>query len=123
MENSVKTSNLKIFKKDDQKLIKELIKFQKSELIDHIFYKKIAEEIKDEEIKKILLKLSKEELGHYEIFKKITKTQVELNFFDKLKIWFYEILLYLFGVAFVIKLAERNETENIKKYLDLDLNE
>jgi len=123
MNKDIKISNSEFVLENYKKFVKELTKYQKSELIDHIFYKKIAEEIKNEELKSILIKISNEEFRHYEILKKITKIDIKLNFFDKVKIWFYDLLLHLFGVVFIVKLAEKNEIKGLSNYKNIKLNE
>jgi VIT1/CCC1 family predicted Fe2+/Mn2+ transporter len=105
----------------EEKFLKTLLKYQKSELIDYIFYKKLAEKVKYKDIQKILEKLSKEELKHYNLLKEITKQDLKLNFLDKLKLKFYDFLTYLLGVAFAIRLAEKNELEGIERYQTLNL--
>jgi len=122
MDKKVNNSNPESSLKINEDFLKELIRYQKSEFMDYIFYKKLAEEIKDKEIKEILLKLSNQELEHYNMLKNITKEEIKLNFFDKLKLWFYDILIHLFGMVFIIKLAEKNEIRGLKNYKKLSLN-
>ncbi|PMQ00830.1 MAG: rubrerythrin family protein [Dictyoglomus sp. NZ13-RE01] len=93
--------------------MKELLILQRNELTEHYIYKKLASKIKDSHNKEILNRLSKEELGHYERLKEITKTEVQIN---RLKYFFYLIVIKIFGFTFGLKLMEKGEKLAQKRY-------
>ncbi|MDF9866506.1 VIT1/CCC1 family predicted Fe2+/Mn2+ transporter [Bacilli bacterium PM5-3] len=85
---------------------KIILHFQKEEITDHIVYTNLAKRLKDSKNKEILTKIANDEKEHYEIWKGYTNTDVSPN---KLKIFWYSLISYLFGFTFVIKIMEKNE--------------
>lgn len=105
-ENIVLTNSIK----------KQLLQLQKNEITEYNIYKKIANFTKDEKNKNILIKISSEELKHYHIWETFTRTSVAP---DKLKLWWYTTLAFVFGYTFALKLMESNENDAAFNYVEL----
>jgi VIT1/CCC1 family predicted Fe2+/Mn2+ transporter len=90
----------------DNQSLKEVLVAQKNEFTEHIIYQKLASIEKDESNKNILEKISQEEYAHYDFWKKFTNREVKP---DKFKIFFYILIVRLFGLTFGVKLMEKGE--------------
>jgi rubrerythrin len=77
----------------NDKIKKEIINIQKSEISEYFIYKKLSNSIKDANNKKILENISNEELKHYDLWKEYSKEEVKP---DKLKIWKYFIIFFYY---------------------------
>ena len=99
-----------------ERIKKEVIKFQKSEITEHFIYNKLAKCTKDANNKRVLKHLAEEEKAHYDVLKKYSNTEVKPNWF---KICRYYCLSKLFGLTFSIKLMEHNERKAQLNYKDL----
>ena len=99
-----------------ERVKKEVIKFQKSEITEYFVYKKLAKITKNKKNKKVLERLAEEEKIHYNILKKYSNKEVKPNWF---KISGYYCLSRLFGLTFSIKLMEHNEIKAQVDYKDL----
>lgn len=91
------------------------IKAQKEEINGHLMYKKLAK--RDKKNSELLSKIASEELKHYYILKKITQKDVKPN---KFKLFMFNILEYLFGITFVLKLMEKSEDKAQANYKFLE---
>ncbi|MGE4356972.1 MAG: VIT1/CCC1 transporter family protein [Candidatus Omnitrophota bacterium] len=87
-------------------LRKKILRYQRSELTDHIVYKKLSYIIKNPQHAEILKKISDDELCHYEIFKEISNEEVRPVY---LKIIFYVFISRFLGLNFGLRLMERGE--------------
>jgi VIT1/CCC1 family predicted Fe2+/Mn2+ transporter len=96
-----------------EKLRAKILVFQKSEITEHIIYKKLSRVVKDKKNKKILNQISADELRHYKFWESYSKKEIKP---DKLKIWFYYVLARLFGLTFAVKLMEKGETDAAEVY-------
>jgi len=96
-------------------IMREFLKFQKDELFSYHLYKELSKEINQ----KVLEELALQEKKHYNLLKSITKKELSLNSVDKFKIFALKILSKLLGAKFIIKLLEKGEEEDIKKYEEL----
>ncbi|MDD5116532.1 MAG: VIT1/CCC1 transporter family protein [Candidatus Omnitrophica bacterium] len=90
----------------DKRLKEKILKAQKSELTEHIIYKRLASIVKSKEHVGILNRISEEELAHFEFFKSVTQTDVRP---DRSKIFFYIFISRIFGLNFGLKLMEKGE--------------
>lgn len=90
----------------EEKLKRELIRAQKNEITEHFVYKKLTAFLKDSKNKKILWKISQDELKHYNTWKKYTAQEIKPS---KFKIFKYFLISKIFGLAFGLKLMEKNE--------------
>lgn len=88
-----------------------LLSFQKDEATSSKLYEKIANRVKDKKNKTILKRISKEEYYHSEIWKQYTLKTIKPNIF---KVLFYQLVSYILGYTFVIKILETHEYQGIK---------
>jgi len=100
----------------NDKIKKEIINIQKSEISEYFIYKKLSNSIKDANNKKILENISNEELKHYDLWKEYSKEEVKP---DKLKIWKYFLISKIFGITFGLKLMEKGEEIAQIKYKEI----
>ena len=90
----------------DNELRKKVFIAQRNEITEHLVYDKISRLSWNGHNKSILKKISEDELKHYNIWKKLTKEDVSPY---RLKIFFYLLVIRLFGLTFGLKLMERGE--------------
>ncbi len=81
---------------------------QRNEITEYHIYKRLAESIRDPHNSKILERISREELEHYNFWKRFTERDVKPN---RLRVWFYIFVSWVFGITFGIKLLEGTEKE------------
>ncbi|MCH8903031.1 MAG: hypothetical protein IIA45_03855, partial [Bacteroidetes bacterium] len=91
-----------------ESLKKRVLASQKSEITEHIIYKRLARRAKDPHNKEILNKISVDELAHFNFWKEYTNEDVKPDMF---KIRKYLFISWLLGLTFGIKLMEREEGE------------
>ena len=91
------------------------LRVQEIELFESLIYKKIARSTKNKDNKRILEEIANDEFSHYLFWKNITKKKVRVN---KIKLFFYYILIKFFGLNFGIKLMEREEERAQINYAD-----
>ncbi len=87
--------------------------FQKNEITEHLFYRKLAQLSKDKRNDDVLRRISDDELRHYNIWKGHSGIDVKM---DRIKYWFYLIVSCIFGITFGIKLMENGEKGAQKAY-------
>lgn len=90
-----------------------LIAFQQHKVDQFSLYNKIASKLKNKEDSKTFLLIAKDNEKHEKIFRKYTKKQLKPN---KLKLYYYLIMFYIFGYTFVIKLQEKHNVFDRIKY-------
>ncbi|MEM1575734.1 MAG: VIT1/CCC1 transporter family protein [Nitrososphaerota archaeon] len=100
----------------NDKIKREIVNIQESEISEYFIYKKLSKSIKDVNNKKILEQISNEELKHYNLWKEYTGKEVKPN---KLKIWKYFIISKIFGITFGLKLMEKGEEKAQIKYKEI----
>lgn len=100
----------------NDEILKRLVTFQKNEITEHEIYDILARREKSPENKEILKKISREELHHSQVWRSYTKRDVKP---DRLKIFFYSALAFIFGITFGIKLMERGEDDASDNYAEL----
>lgn len=83
-----------------------ILKIQKSELTDHVVYKKLSGFVKNNEHRQILEKISGDELRHYQIFKGLTGEESVPN---RLKLFLFVFISRFLGLNFGLKLMESAE--------------
>lgn len=96
-----------------QDVKEKILAIQKSEITEHIIYKKLSSILNDKTNKELLETISKEELAHYDFWQSLTQQNVTP---DKLKIFFYILINRVFGITFGIKLMEISEGLAQKSY-------
>ncbi len=99
--------------KNDLKIIKL---FQKGEITEYYVYQNIAKKEKDEKNKEILLTIAKDELRHYNIWKDISKEVVKPS---KFLIFIYQVMTFIFGYTFTLRVMERGEDKAQESYSKL----
>jgi vacuolar iron transporter family protein len=77
--------------------------FQKNEITEHHIYSRIAKRTSDPHNREVLERIAGEELRHYAIWKQYTEQDIAP---DRLRIWFYSFIAWLFGLTFAVKLME-----------------
>jgi VIT1/CCC1 family predicted Fe2+/Mn2+ transporter len=95
------------------KSLKEIRRFQRSELTDHYLYLKLAKRQKDPHNQQVLNDIAKDELIHYHFWKKLTNKELKPY---KFHLWFYYFISILFGITFGIRLMEKGEDKTQGAY-------
>lgn len=93
-----------------------LLRAQRTELTEHRIYEIMAERVKDEHNSEVLACIADDELEHYRFWKEHTGREVRP---DRLKIWFYSLLIRTLGLAFGINLMENGEKLAAETYRQL----
>jgi len=89
-----------------EKVRRQILQFQQTEITEHHIYKRLAKRINSPENAKILEQIAEDELRHYNGWKQYTKQDIEPRWFF---VWFYYIVSMLFGFTFGVKLMEMGE--------------
>ncbi len=97
----------------EESLRKKILGYQKVEITEHHFYRRLAESMKEEGNREILKRISRDELAHYDYWKKHTGEEVKPS---ELRLAEYLILSRIFGITFAIKLIEKNEAHAQEAY-------
>lgn len=95
---------------------KKILTLQRNEITEYFIYLKFSGGVKDPHNKEIIRKLAEEEEEHYKRLKEITKKDIKEN---KFKIWFYLLIIKIFGFTFGLKLMEKGEKLAQKNYVEL----
>lgn len=99
--------------KNELRIIKA---FQKGEITEYYVYRNIAKKEKDEKNKEILLTIAKDEMRHYKIWENISEVKVKES---KFLIFIYQIMTFIFGYTFTLRVMEMGEEKAQKAYLRL----
>lgn len=103
--------------KEYPKHIKKQIRaMQRDELTGYYVYKAIAMKMKNEENRKILERIAQQEKNHYDIW---TSYLGELGKSYKIKVWFYQIISFILGYTFTLKIMEMGEYKSKKFYTSI----
>ena len=89
---------------------------QRSELTEHLIYRKLSQSVKDANNKEILLRISRDEMRHYQLWKDYTKQTERPNW---IKVWVYYLMSRILGLTFGIKLMERGEGKAQATYREM----
>ena len=100
----------------DEALRKKLLSAQKSEITEHIIYRKLTEAIKDEQNRQVLEGISKDELNHHDFWKRHTGEEVRPS---RVRIGTYYLISRLLGITFGLRLMERGEGEAQNFYREI----
>jgi VIT1/CCC1 family predicted Fe2+/Mn2+ transporter len=93
----------------------EALRAQRNEITEHLVYMNLARREKKEN-RELLERIADDELNHYELWKKITKKEVKEK---RYSVIFYELLAFIFGITFALKLMENGEDRAQKNYTEL----
>ena len=99
-----------------EEVTKRAIVAQKSEITEHVIYKKLSQSTKDAHNREVLLRISRDELRHYNLWKDYTKREEKPNW---IMVWIYYLVSRIFGLTFGIKLMERGEGKAEANYRDI----
>ena len=91
----------------------ELLHYQRNEITEHHFYKRLAASVRTPQNRAVLENISDQELRHYHIWRQYTETDVRPG---RIRLWRYLILARLLGFTFAIKLMELSEAEAQARY-------
>jgi VIT1/CCC1 family predicted Fe2+/Mn2+ transporter len=91
---------------------RDVLKFQKSEITEHLVYAKLANATRDKN-KAVLEKIAAEELCHYNEFKKYTGTDIKP---DMIRVYWYAFIGRALGITFAAKLMENSEVNAAGEY-------
>jgi VIT1/CCC1 family predicted Fe2+/Mn2+ transporter len=86
--------------------IRQITRFQRNEITEHHIYENLSKRVDGVKNRRILTQIAADELRHYEVWKKFTGRDIAPN---RLSIWFYSMVSFLFGFTFGIKLMENGE--------------
>jgi VIT1/CCC1 family predicted Fe2+/Mn2+ transporter len=93
--------------------IMEKIKvFQRTEITEYHVYNKLSRKMKGEN-REVLERIAQDEKRHAGVWRRYTKTDLGP---DRLMMFWYILLAFVFGVTFAIKIMERNEGSAEKTY-------
>jgi len=90
-----------------------LLKMQKTEITEHLVYRRVAERTKSEDNKRVLLEISEDEKAHYEVWKSYTKTEQTPKMS---RVRWFSFLARVFGISFALKKLENGEDAANKAY-------
>jgi len=96
----------------DPRTKKAILKSQKTEMTEHVVYKRLAKKQRGRNAE-ILEQISGDEARHASIWERYTNTKVRPN---PVAVILYAFLNMLFGITFTLKLMELNEDRAQKKY-------
>lgn len=96
----------------DAKTKDAVLKSQKTEMTEHVVYKRLAKKQRGRNAV-ILEQISEDEARHASIWERYTNTKVRPN---PVAVILYTFLNMLFGITFTLKLMELNEDRAQKKY-------
>ena len=94
----------------------EAWRYAREELFNVHFYSWLATHVKVPALRQILKDFAAEEQRHYDFWKTYTGRESRYNRF---RLWWYKILVWILGPTFVIKLLERGEHKTIESYKKL----
>lgn len=97
-----------------QKMLRALLKAQKSEITEHHIYSRLGKTIKDSKNSDVLKTIAKDEKRHYEFWKHHTGRDVKPSRWKVLKFYW---ISRIFGLTFGIKLMERGEEKAHENYM------
>lgn len=89
---------------------------QQNEINDYTIYKTLATYQNDENNRTIFVKIAKEEKLHYDFWLKITNQEIKAQ---KLIVWWFILLVKVFGTSFALKSLEKREAGAEEFYKEL----
>ncbi|MDI6869455.1 MAG: VIT1/CCC1 transporter family protein [Coprothermobacterota bacterium] len=84
----------------------QILKAQRNEITEHLFYLKLKERIKDPKNKALIERIAQDELRHYQFWRQHSLKEVKPN---KIQVFKLLTLSRIFGITFVVKLMELQE--------------
>jgi len=96
----------------DEKVQERILRFQKSEITEHLIYRSLANRTKGKNAE-VLNRISEDELRHHSQWKEFTRKDVPPS---KLTILRYLIIARIFGLTFTMKMMEGGEEKAEEAY-------
>lgn len=87
---------------------KFILKLQQNEVTERTIYLNLAKRVKKQSEKETLQRIAEEEGMHCEIWASYTNQKLSPQ---KLRVWFYAIISFIFGYTFAIKIMEKGEKD------------
>jgi len=94
---------------------RQLLRFQKTEITEHHIYLRLARKMSGKN-REVLEQIAADEKRHAETWREYTGKDLAP---DRLMMFFYLALAFLFGITFAIKIMERNEESAEAAYEDI----
>lgn len=99
-------------------LIKKQMRImQKNELVGYLVYIKLARKMKNDENKTTLLKMAEQEKEHYVLWSNYLGP---LKSGYRLSVWFYQLITFLLGYTFALKILEKAEDKSKHFYTSIE---
>jgi VIT1/CCC1 family predicted Fe2+/Mn2+ transporter len=98
-----------------RKQIERIIGFQQNEIDEYHIYRKLASRMKDVKNKKTLQSIAEGERRHYQFWKKHSNVELKSR---GLRVFYYYLIMRIFGITFGIKLMEHGESRAQGTYSD-----
>lgn len=95
---------------------KIILKFQQNEITEQAIYSNLAKRVKSQSEKDTLQRIAKEEGIHGKTWEKYTNKKLSPN---RLKVFLYTLLSFIFGYTFTIKIMEKGEQASKDEYSKL----
>lgn len=96
--------------------LKKALTQQQNEINDYTIYKALSQLQTDKQNKEIFEKIANEEKAHYNFWYKITNRDLKPQ---KLLVWWYLLLVRVFGTSFALKSLEKRESTAEEFYKEL----
>jgi VIT1/CCC1 family predicted Fe2+/Mn2+ transporter len=90
-----------------------LSRSQRNEITEYYLYRKLAAAVREKENARVLEKIASDERQHYNFWKKLTGHEIKP---DRVKLWFYFLVVKVWGLTFGVKLMEKGEQSAQKLY-------
>jgi len=94
----------------------EALRAQRNEITEHLVYMNLARREKKRENRELLERIADDELEHYNVWKSVTEREIKER---RSKVIFYEILAFIFGLTFALKVMENGEKNAQESYSEL----
>ena len=94
----------------------KLLEFQRTEITEHVIYKKLAQTLDSDENRRVLERIAADELKHYNLWRSYTGQDVAL---DEAAVRRYYWISRIFGFTFGVKLMENGEEDAQERYAGL----
>jgi VIT1/CCC1 family predicted Fe2+/Mn2+ transporter len=95
---------------------RKILKAQKTEITEHLIYKRLSRSVKNPHNRNVLGKISEDELNHYRILETHTGKAVPPS---PVKVRVYYAISKLFGLTFGLKLMEKAEERALRVYKEI----
>ena len=94
----------------------KLLEFQRTEITEHVIYKKLAQTLDSDENRRVLERIAADELKHYNLWRSYTGQDVAP---DEAAVRRYYWISRIFGFTFGVKLMENGEEDAQERYAGL----